>query len=198
MFSLLSGTDLAAREKSDRLCPFYQRQLINEDVIVVDKLPQLGIGFVAIFLGPLRPNDRGRREGVDKQVWGPLAQVNKKTRPEVRLHWPLGDLVVCNRVAGYGKYSGENIHSGRPAPYRHTPNWAGCLDVADDRGNSFVRISYVPRTLHNGRATEDIFQLGHSVIGIHHRHARSLGDSRIRSEEHTSELQSPLNLVCRL
>src|ERR1039458_1385949 len=91
MFSLLSGTDLAAREKSDRLCPFYQRQLINEDVIVVDKLPQLGIGFVAIFLGPLRPPDRVRREGVDKQVWGLLAQVNKKTRPEVRLHWPLGD-----------------------------------------------------------------------------------------------------------
>lgn len=55
-----------ARKEPDRLCPFYQRQLINEDVIVFDKLPQLGIGFVAIFLGPLRPHDRVRREGVDK------------------------------------------------------------------------------------------------------------------------------------
>jgi disulfide oxidoreductase YuzD len=54
------------RKESYRLCPFYQRQLVNEDVIVVDKLPHLGIGFVAIILGPGIPHEGIWCDGVDK------------------------------------------------------------------------------------------------------------------------------------
>src|SRR5664280_3422950 len=72
-------------EESYRLCPLYQCQLVNEDVIVFDKLPQLGIGFVTIILGPAPPHEGIRCDGVDKKIGGLLAQVTKKARPVVLL-----------------------------------------------------------------------------------------------------------------
>src|SRR2546426_1841991 len=47
-----------------------------------------------------------------------------------------------------------------------------------------------------------LFRSAHSRpqldAGIHHGQRRPAGGTRVRSEEHTSELQSPCNLVCRL
>src|SRR5574337_2095467 len=58
----------------------------------------------------------------------------------------------------------------------------------------------------NDTATTEIYTLSlHDALPIYHRPVRRprgavvAGDiQRPRSEEHTSELQSPLNLVCRL
>src|SRR5256885_3635585 len=45
-----------------------------------------------------------------------------------------------------------------------------------------------------------LFRSGQIALDAGHGHAQARGDVRIaqRSEEHTSELQSPCNLVCRL
>src|SRR5256885_11981449 len=48
-----------------------------------------------------------------------------------------------------------------------------------------------------------LFRSGHVVaargpLRAHHADVAALADARARSEEHTSELQSPCNLVCRL
>ena len=85
----------------------------------------------------------------------------------------------CSHIAGCGRYPGENIHPGRPSPYSQTPNWVRLFDVADDLGNSFVRISHHPVRRPNG-ASEDMFQLGHTVVGIPLLHVRdNLGDPRV-------------------
>src|SRR5690348_17914431 len=44
----------------------------------------------------------------------------------------------------------------------------------------------------------DSLDLGHALAVEQVLHARPLSVARIRSEEHTSELQSPVHLVCRL
>src|SRR5207237_9629955 len=46
-------------------------------------------------------------------------------------------------------------------------------------------------------ASCDLFSLSHVVARPYHFN-KSISSSRTRSEEHTSELQSHLNLVCRL
>src|SRR5256885_12105094 len=46
-----------------------------------------------------------------------------------------------------------------------------------------------------GEAVDEVAQIGAALDG-HARHA--LAEQMARSEEHTSELQSPCNLVCRL
>src|ERR1019366_6383563 len=103
-----------------------------------------------------------------------LAQVAKKMRPEVLLHWSLADHKGIIQVAGCGRYPGENIHPGRPSPYSQTPNWVRVLDVADDRGDSFVRICHRPVTRPNG-GSEDKFP-----VGIRLWHVRdNLGNPRI-------------------
>src|SRR2546426_2403536 len=50
---------------------------------------------------------------------------------------------------------------------------------------------------HHGRCTEHR-QPGHGCVGVHLPDAGMRPQDGIRSEEHTSELQSPCNLVCRL
>src|SRR5256885_12176345 len=54
--------------------------------------------------------------------------------------------------------------------------------------------------LDGGRAIADPFAESAHVVNLLEAHARALPRStdRGRSEEHTSELQSPCNLVCRL
>ena len=54
------------RKESYRLCPFYQRQLVHEDVIVFNKLPQLGVGLITVILGPSPPQEGIRCNGVNK------------------------------------------------------------------------------------------------------------------------------------
>jgi len=43
---------LAVRRNRTALAPFYERQLVHEDVIDFDKLPQLGVRLITIVLGP--------------------------------------------------------------------------------------------------------------------------------------------------
>src|SRR5438876_3328499 len=40
--------------------------------------------------------------------------------------------------------------------------------------------------------------MGHRHAGLHPEDAHDVDEGRSRSEEHTSELQSPVHLVCRL
>src|SRR5256885_13322153 len=49
-----------------------------------------------------------------------------------------------------------------------------------------------------GRSSPEGSQEAHSVRGYANRRHISRGQPDSRSEEHTSELQSPCNLVCRL
>src|SRR5260370_19495887 len=48
-----------------------------------------------------------------------------------------------------------------------------------------------------GRKQEEDLRSGLALHGVIHSASRCLGE-QVRSEEHTSELQSHLNLVCRL
>src|SRR5256885_11115296 len=61
------------------------------------------------------------------------------------------------------------------------------------------RIPIASRHIIEGRATSKRFQpLNEIVIGGTKGAALTAGEHALRSEEHTSELQSPCNLVCRL
>src|SRR5256885_8905037 len=61
--------------------------------------------------------------------------------------------------------------------------YAGVMDLAQRRGGKWVRVEF----------REHVFR-----IPAHARAKLGANERRMRSEEHTSELQSPCNLVCRL
>ena len=61
------------REESYRLCPFYQHQLVHEDVIVFNKLPRLEVGLITVILGPSPPQEGIRRNGAINRSGGILA-----------------------------------------------------------------------------------------------------------------------------
>src|SRR2546426_5829074 len=73
---------------------------------------------------------------------------------------------------------------GRHAPNRHVPERVALLLVEVDDKDHFAR---------QDRAT--FGPPRHATLGFEHVRR---GPVDLRSEEHTSELQSPCNLVCRL
>src|SRR5256885_10561804 len=58
------------------------------------------------------------------------------------------------------------------------------------------RASHAAASPHLGRSALDAVELMN--VGVNYLREHMPTDARVRSEEHTSELQSPCNLVCRL
>src|SRR5256885_6680369 len=59
---------------------------------------------------------------------------------------------------------------------------------------TLFRSDFLPGQIHHDQSV--VVQIAGDVTDLHR--ARAVGQHALRSEEHTSEFQSPCNLVCRL
>src|SRR3989454_3690365 len=122
-------------------------------------------------------------------VWAPRAQCDKKAY-QFRMKW------VCERE------SNLEVKQGQAAKLIHTNGRVEGVET--DLGVQYLGTAVVVTTgtflrglMHIGPAKQSGGRAGESA-------SMNLSDSlkaiglRLRSEEHTSELQSPCNLVCRL
>src|SRR5256885_5641581 len=66
------------------------------------------------------------------------------------------------------------------------------LDEADQAGHGLVGLEELPGQARAGLVHVEVHDAASALV------AAQLFGSALRSEEHTSELQSPCNLVCRL
>src|SRR5256885_3601025 len=81
----------------------------------------------------------------------------------------------------------------RSTLFPYTTLFRSILDAIKERGEVVTKIAYADWT----RAGEYSRSLTQHAIRLVQRNLTPGGDKN-RSEEHTSELQSPCNLVCRL
>src|SRR5690606_12309287 len=105
----------------------------------------------------------------------------------------LRDLLVEIRIAGYTPEEKVDIALERMLPRLIREHGLEPDDVAFDRDTLFF--------LARGYARDSGLGLLHRALGTLLRtraRAKAQGDTECRSEEHTSELQSRENLVCRL
>src|SRR5205807_6599464 len=90
-----------------------------------------------------------------------------------------------------------SLHDALPICLYRGKDWSGLPNALWRRRRSsslFFRVCFAK---HSGR-DESSSAISGSRIQIGHSPGSISGQDRVRSEEHTSELQSPCNLVCRL
>src|SRR5690606_40677465 len=104
--------------------------------------------------------------------------------------------------AGSEHYNEQNNSAPAPVPTeRFQRVLAFASDEADGLGHGFVTCQHLLYALSReskGLATAVLEQLGITPEALHEQLAEAAAYHDRRSEEHTSELQSRENLVCRL
>src|SRR5256885_10813352 len=105
-------------------------------------------------------------------------------------------LGTCSAEISGPIFEGGKPHSGRPAPA--SPDKARAPSGARPRH----RVAALPETFRRRKTSGKAPLVAHAALypcRVRARKECPEGASRsLRSEEHTSELQSPCNLVCRL
>src|SRR5205807_7527366 len=73
---------------------------------------------------------------------------------------------------------------------------AAGASVADGKKHKLSKDLDALKGGHNGATVDVIIQFNQTPTAAHHKKVQDKGGALKRSEEHTSELQSPCNLVC--
>src|SRR2546426_5028870 len=90
-------------------------------------------------------------------------------------------------VAGAALSSASDSRPGSERPVARDLDWSVYMARAQAGDREAYR-----------RLLEDVAPYLRSIASRHFRNSGDIEDAATRSEEHTSELQSPCNLVCRL
>src|ERR1035438_6162335 len=93
---------------------------MNEDIILIDKFPKLGIRFVAIIFRPCEPQERPLGNRVDEEIGWVRLHIGHKARLKILLQRARFDRKYRGGVTGCWRNAGEHIHARRPSPYRQT------------------------------------------------------------------------------
>src|SRR5574337_1726338 len=99
---------------------------------------------------------------------------------------------MCNLVSDFGQICNQRVRLLQQNDDKRTPQLdKPCRDVA-------CELSHTMRSEMNMPRADKVLICAVSAPGSVRTPDRSVASAPARSEEHTSELQSPLNLVCRL
>src|SRR3989454_5560954 len=138
--------------------------------------------------------------GYDLKMYSPLKQINKSN---VRRLVPIWSFSLANDM---GEHSQPTIYNG--VMYVVNGNWTFAIDVATGRQIWRTPVQYErgalrvatsgaimrgPATIYQGKLFRQTVNA--HVLALDMKTGKEIWK---RSEEHTSELQSPCNLVCRL